>query len=154
MNNQNLFKDSFPVLSITFGIGIFFIILGITVGWFARQQMNNLSQTEGTVVALKFFTSGKGSCKAPVVKYEVEGTTYQLQPESAYSCDFLASIINKKTVYYPANNPSEGKITNFGYYWFVPGLFMVIGSMFCFVSGFIFVAERKLEQKKLPENTR
>ena len=149
MNNQTLFKDSFPVLSITFGIGIFFIILGITVGWFARQQMNNLSQTEGTVVALKSFASDQGSCKAPVVKYEVKGTTYQLQPESAYSCDFLASVIKKKTVYYPANNPSEGKITNFSYYWFIPGLFILIGFMFCLVSGFIFVAAHNFGQKKL-----
>ena len=152
MNNQKLLNNSFPILSITFGIGIFCFIIGLTVGWFARQKTKDLLQTEGNIIALKSFGSWRRNCKAPVVEYEVEGTVYRINPDSAYSCDLFPSIINNKTVYYPANNPNQGKLANFNYRWFVPSIFILIGTMFCLISGFIFANELKLERKKLPNN--
>ena len=139
MSDPERFKKPFSLPTLIFvGLGLVLVSSGLTMGWLARSQTHGLPSVEGTVVSHVSLASGKDHCIAPVVIYKVKHQSYQLTPSSAWSCQFFPpSVGDTILVFYPDSDPSDGRIPNFALHWFVPGLFLGIGTVLGLVGGVI-----------------
>ncbi|MEB3213758.1 MAG: DUF3592 domain-containing protein [Leptolyngbyaceae bacterium] len=110
------------------GLGLALIATGVAMGGFARERTRNLPSVPGTVVNLMTFSSGRGTCQAPVVAYAVDGDSYQVTPQSAHSCHFLPpSVGDAIDVFYLEANPADARLHHVSVRWVVPGIFVVTG---------------------------
>ncbi len=111
-------------------IGGVFAAIGIGVGISAWSFAASARETQGEVVLLVH--RGKGT-HAPVVRYVVDGKSFEFQSSVASSPPAHA-VGDKVTVLYQPDQPQHGNIKSFMDQWFLPLIFTGIGTLF-FVIG-------------------
>ena len=110
-------------------IGSVFAAVGIGVGQSNRSFASSAHETEGTVIRM-VATGNRGS--SPVVRYEVDGKSFELQ-SSVSSSPPRYAVGDKVTVLYHADEPHKGTIRSFMDQWLFPTIFTGIGSLFVLI---------------------
>ena len=108
-------------------IGLVFAAVGIGVGIKNWSFASSAREAEGTVIRL-VATSNRGTV-APVVRYEVDGISFEFQSGVASSPPVHA-VGEKVTVLYQPDQPHQGNIKSFMDQWFLPFIFGGLGTLF------------------------
>jgi hypothetical protein len=128
---------------VKFGFGILACLAGsvaVCVALFnatgTSEKLKEAKTAKGRVVKMVSGIGGSGASRqrgsAPVVEFEVDGQTHQIQgkvfthPPAFKTGDVI-------DVSYPPNNPADGVIDSFAERWFMPTVFGGVGSVFLIV---------------------
>ena len=123
-------------------IGLIFVAIGAVTGWSTWNSLASAQRVEGKVIELVRTESrgrtGKGgtvSSKpgfAPLVQYQVDGTTYRIQGHVSSSTPSYA-VGEGVVILYSPDNPAEGRIDSFTEKWLVPIIFGGSGLLFTLI---------------------
>jgi hypothetical protein len=138
-----------PVVAlICAGIGVVCLLAAVGFAVAALNFAAGAVHAEGTVVRL-VATDNKGS-KAPLVRYEVEGTTYEFQSSISSTTPGYA-VGQKVPVMYRPENPGAGQIDSFFERWLMPIVLGVFGLVFTLVGcGMLFARVRRAPPPRPP----
>lgn len=114
---------------IFFVIGSVLAAIGVGVGQSNWSFASTAHETDGTVI--RMVASGKRG-SSPVVRYEVDGKSFELQ-SSVSSSPPVYSVGDKVKVLYHPDEPHKGTIHSFLDQWFVPTLLAGLGSLFAVI---------------------
>jgi hypothetical protein len=135
-------------------VGTIFLAVGVGIGAWAYHFGAEANQAEGVVI--RMVSSGRKGGSSPVVRYEVDGQSYELQ-STVSSSPPAYSVGEKVTVLYHPDNPGGGQIDSFIDRWLFPLVFGGMGFIFAAIGyGFLLVRlrSRRLVAPARPSNQR
>jgi hypothetical protein len=103
-------------------IGTLCCLVAIGIGISSLSFASGALRNPGTVVDM----AHSGRTSAPIVRYQVNGQTYQFQ-SSPYQAPPTHTIGEEVTVIYQPDRPSKGQIYSFGEQWRPPLVLGAIG---------------------------
>lgn len=128
---------------VTFGFGILAFLGGsvaICVAMFyatgTAGKLKDAKVSTGRVIRMVSGRSAPGSPRhggsAPVVAFEVDGLTHEIQGK-VFTHPPVFKVGDVVNVLYPPNNPADSVIDSFAERWFMPTVFGGVGSVFLIV---------------------
>ena len=110
------------------GIGVVVTSIGIGIGIKAWHFGASAREVEGTVIRMDRQVRKSTFTYSPVVSYEINGRTFQLQSDVATSPPAY-SVGEKVTVLYRAEQPADGQIKSFSEQWVLPLILSGFGTV-------------------------
>jgi hypothetical protein len=129
---QGPHRRSMPMWGILMfiGIGLLFACVGIGLGIRSWSLESNARRADGTV--LRLVSSGNRGGMSPIIQYEVDGRTFEIQ-SSISSSPPGYSVGEKVKVLYLPDQPAAGSLDSFAERWLLPLIFGGLGSVFALV---------------------
>lgn len=144
--------------------GVVLIAIGVGVGLSSWNHLAGAERVEGTVVELRRVRDApKQNAKgqpaapkpsvAPVVRYEVDGQTYNIRGHvSSTRCPY--SVGTTLTVVYPPDRPAEGTIDSLSENWLAPLVFGAAGLLFSLLGLGMLWVRRKAAREEAARQSR
>lgn len=132
------------------GVGAILAIIGFGFGYNSWSFTSGARKADGKVIRLVQTTDRRGTTSAPVIRYAVDGQTFEVQ-SSVSSSPPAYSVGDHVAILYPPEHPHQGRLHSFTELWVAPLVLGGMGTLFFIIGVAVVLCRNRLASQSRPQ---